>query len=94
MTMSSTSRGLILVGVSAMVAVALSWAVTAGHTSSITAISHTPDTTTVERLTVSADRTRLERIQTTPVVSSTAWLAAGLLLNPIYYEIDLPLIER
>jgi hypothetical protein len=94
MKMSSTSRGLILVGVSAMVAVALSWAVTAGHASSITAISRTPDTTTVERLTGSADRARPERIQTTTVASSTAWLAAGLLHNPIYYAIDLPLIER
>ena len=94
MRMRSMARGLILVGVSAVVSAALSWAAAAGSAASSAALSHAPDTTTVERLSSSADRTTPDRLQATTDVSDTAWLAAGLLLNPIYFEVDLPLIER
>ena len=94
MRLRSTARGLILIGISATVAAALGWAVAAGSAPSSTASSHAPDSTTVERLSSSADRTTPDRIQATADVSDTAWLAAGLLLNPIYFEVNLPLIER
>ncbi len=94
MRMRSSARGLIMVGTSATVAAALSWAVAAGSASSSAAIRHAPDSTTVEWLSSSADRTTLDHIQATTDVSDTAWLAAGLLLTPIYFEVDLPLIER
>jgi hypothetical protein len=87
-------RGLMLIAICVAVAAALSLAVTTGQAASLIASSHAPDSTMVERLSREADPIGFDQMQATANISATAWLAAGVLLSPIYFEINLPLIER
>ena len=54
------------------------------------------DSTTVARLTRSAARDQPSSIQAATVVTGTvaAVLAAELLLNPIYFNLDLPIVTK
>ncbi len=91
MKRGTTARGLILSAVAVAVTLALSFVLTAGSASSVGAISHVPDSTTVGRL---SGYLASDRIQATTAISNAAWLASGLLASAIDVKVDLPLIER
>ena len=91
MKRGTTARGLILSAVAVAVTLALSFALTAGSTSSVGAISHVPDSTTVGQL---SGHVASDHIQAITAVRNAAWLAADLLASAIDVKVDLPLIER
>jgi hypothetical protein len=91
MRRGSAARGLLLLGVSLAITIALSVAVVTASSTSIVANSRAPDSTTVGRL--SGDVVS-DRIQATTAITDAAWLASGLLATAIEVKVDLPLIER